>query len=76
MMFQFSEGMAVALKADDPGIDLDAGATGIVWASYKSVPPSYEVTFKGKDGEAFDVTMSEDDLVAVPAVREFAQAAR
>ena len=62
------------MKADDPGLELDAGAVGVIWALYKSVPPSYKVTFIGRDGEAFDVTMSEDELVAVPDIRELSVA--
>lgn len=76
MTFQFAEGMAVALKADDPALDLDAGTPGVVWALYSSTPPSYEVTFAGKDGEEFDVTMSEDELVTANVPRELAASRR
>jgi len=71
-MFQFSENTVVALRADEPGLDLDAGTRGVIWALYTTTPPSYEVTFEGKDGRKFDVTMAEDELIAVPSRRELA----
>ncbi len=71
-MFKFAEGDAVALVGDYPGLDLDAGATGVVWALYNTDPPSYEVTFTGKDGLKFDVTMSEDELMVPTVIRELA----
>ena len=74
-MFQFSENAVVALKTDEPGLDLDAGTTGVIWALYTTTPPSYEVTFEGKDGRKFDVTMAEDELVAVPVPRDLAGSA-
>lgn len=72
MMFQFAEGATVALKANDPALDLNAGTPGTVWALYNSSPPSYEVTFVGKDGEEFDVTMSEEELTVPSVTRELA----
>ena len=69
-MFRYSEDTIVALAADDPGLDLDAGTTGVVWALYNTTPPSYEVTFTGKDGLKFDVTMSEDELTEPAVTRE------
>jgi len=70
-MFRFAEDTIVALAADDPGLDLDAGATGVVWT-----PPSYEVTFTGKDGLKFDVTMSEDELTVPDVTRELASSGK
>lgn len=71
-MFRFTEDTVVALAEDDPGLDLDAGTTGVVWALYNTTPPSYEVTFTGKDGLKFDVTMSEEELTAPTVKRELA----
>jgi hypothetical protein len=39
-MFQFSKGEAVALKADDLGLDLTAGILGGIWALYAINPSS------------------------------------
>lgn len=75
-MFRFAEDTIVALAADDPGLDLDAGATGVVWALYNTTPPSYEVTFTGKDGLKFDVTMSEDELTVPDVTRELASSGK
>ena len=69
-MFQFTEGQVVAVTEEYPIIGLYPGDTGVVRALYDTTPPAYEVTFTGKDGRPFDMTMSEDELVAVPVSRE------
>lgn len=69
-MFRFSDGEVVAITEDYSEIGLSRGDAGVIWAFYNTTPPAYEVTFMGKDGEAFDVTMSEDELVAVPDTRK------
>ena len=71
-MFRFSDGEVVAITEDYSDLGLSIGDTGVIWAFYNTTPPAYEVTFTGKDGEPFDMTMSEDELVAVPAARELA----
>ena len=75
-MFRFLEGASVALKEDAPSLELDAGTTGVIWALYKSIPPSYEVTFVGRDGKKFDVTMSGDELTVPAGARELSGAQR
>ena len=75
-MFQFSDGEVVAIMEDYSELGLSIGDTGVIWAFYNTTPPAYEVTFTGKDGRAFDMTMSEDELVAVPVVRELAASER
>ncbi len=75
-MFRFAEDTTVALTADDPGLDLDAGTTGAVWALNDTTPPSYEVSFTGKDGLKFDVTMSEDELTVPTVTRELVGSGR
>ena len=71
-MFRFSDGEVVAVTADYSDLELNVGDTGVIWAFYNTTPPAYEVTFTGKDGRPFDMTMSEDELAAVPALRELA----
>ena len=71
-MFQFAEGQVVAATEEYLIIGLYPGDTGVIWALYNTTPPAYEVTFTGKDGRPFDMTMSEDELVAVPAPHELA----
>lgn len=71
-MFRFTDGEVVAITEDYSDLDLNVGDTGVIWAFYNTTPPAYEVTFTGKDGKSFDMTMSEDELVAVPAPRELA----
>jgi hypothetical protein len=71
-MFRFAEDSVVALAANDPGLDLNAGTIGVVWALYNTIPPSYEVTFTGKDGLKFDVTMSEEELTKPAVTHELA----
>ncbi len=73
-LFQFGEGELVALREDYSELGLRVGDTGVIWAFYNTMPPAYEVTFKGEDGEPFDMTMSEDELVAVPEARELSLA--
>ena len=63
MKFRFYEGDTIALKADHPTLGLKAGVSGVVWALYALEAPAYEVTFRGRDGEAFDITMEEDALL-------------
>ncbi len=65
MMFRFAEGEAVAATEEYPLIGLKPGDVGIIWALYTTTPPAYEVTFQTEDGRPFDITMSEDELVAV-----------
>ena len=73
-MFRFSDGEIVAITEDYSELGLNVGDTGVVWAFYDTKPPAYEVTFRGEDGEPFDMTMSEDELVAVPKTRELSLA--
>ena len=63
-MFRFHEGQTIMVRNDRPGLGLKAGDIGQVWAMYALEPPAYEVTFRGPDGEPFDVTMTEDELEA------------
>jgi hypothetical protein len=65
MTFRFKEGDAVQLKVDRPALGLRAGDAGTVWALYALEPPAYEVTFPTENGDAFDVTLTEDELLAV-----------
>jgi hypothetical protein len=62
-MFRFQEGQSVALRSSRPDLGLKAGAVGIVWAIYDIDSPEYEVTFRGLGGEAFDITLAEEDIV-------------
>ncbi len=64
-MFRFHEGQSVSVRADHPKLDLKTGDIGVVWAMYAAESPLYEVTFCAPDGEPFDVTMTEDELMAV-----------
>lgn len=64
-MFQFGEGTVVVLRNDRPGLDLKAGDAGVVWALYQTQPPMYEVTFRDRSGQDFDVTMTEDEITEV-----------
>ena len=75
-MFRFSDGEVVATTEDYSELGLNVGDTGVVWAFYSTTPPAYEVTFQGQDGEPFDMTMSEDELVAVPDTRELSLAGK
>ena len=72
MTFQFAEGQVVATTEAYPNLELEVGDTGVIWAFYNMTPPAYKVTFTGKDARSFDMTMSEDELVAVPVVRDLA----
>lgn len=63
-MFKFAEGDAVVLTGDYPNCGLNAGAVGIVWALYTTMPPCYEVTWKDQDGLDFDMTMEEEELTS------------
>ena len=65
-MFRFAEGEAVSATEEYPLIGLKPGDVGIIWALYTTTPPGYEVTFQTEDGELFDITMSEEELVAAP----------
>lgn len=65
-MFRFAEGEAVAATEEYPLIGLKPGDVGIIWALYTTTPPGYEVTFQTEDNEPFDITMSEEELVAAP----------
>ncbi len=73
-MFRFSDGEVVAITEDYSELGLRVGDTGVIWAFYNTTPPAYEVTFQGEDGEPFDMTMSEDELAAVPVTRELSLA--
>lgn len=64
-MFRFAEGAVVALKNDKPDLDMKAGDIGVVWALYEMQPPMYEVTFRDRSGQDFDMTMEEDEIVEV-----------
>jgi len=64
MQFKFHEGESVRLKADHPVLGLKAGDTGRVWALYAAESPSYEVTFHPAEGDTFDVTLSEEELLS------------
>ena len=73
-MFRFSDGEVVAITEDYSELGLRVGDTGVIWAFYNTTPPAYEVTFKGEHGELFDMTMSEDELVAVTEAHELSLA--
>ena len=71
-MFKFAEGACVAVKSDNNALGLTVGETGKVWALYETQPPSYEVTFRTRDGEEFDALMEEDELVELAIERKAA----
>ena len=64
MTFRFKEGERVRLKEDRPALGLRAGEPGVIGALYALESPAYEVTFGGTDEQAFDLTLTEDDLLA------------
>jgi hypothetical protein len=68
-MFKFHEGDQVRLTAEYTELGLVAGDTGTMWVAYATKPASYEVTFQSERGEAFDLTLSEDELAAVRPAR-------
>ena len=53
-MFKFAEGERIAIKNDNPTLDLTAGEAGKVWALYDTQPPAYEVTFRTEGGDDFN----------------------
>lgn len=63
-MFKFQEGDIVAVKSDYPGL-LNAGDQGVVWGLYITEPPACEATFRHADGDEFDMTVFEDEVVIV-----------
>lgn len=63
-MFRFREGQNVQLARDYPALGLKSGDKGTIWALYDVQPPSYEVTFRGPNGEPLDMTVEEPELLA------------
>ena len=63
MTEHFQAGDVVALTQDYPDAGLKAGAVGTIWVRYETHPPMYEVTLHDADGMAFDMTLSEKELV-------------
>lgn len=61
---RLKEGDTVALKEDYPSLGLCAGDTGVIWVSYRTTPPAYDVTFRGADGRDFDMVVDEDEVTA------------
>jgi hypothetical protein len=60
--FKFRHGEVVVL-ADDTAIPgLTAGHRGTVDVIYATIPPAYEVTFRGPTGEEFSAPMYEDEI--------------
>lgn len=69
-MFQFSEGDSVALVEDYRSLGLSAGDVGVIWVSYSTTPPAYDVTFRGADGRQFDMVLEEHELTVPTVVGE------
>ena len=69
-MFLFAEGAIVALKNDKPGLDLKAGDQGVIWALYETQPPMYEITFHGCNGQDFDITLAENEILEVTGAKK------
>ena len=62
-MFNFKEGMSIALKSGNPTLGLAESEPGEIWALYDTQPPAYEVTFCPQGGEEFGALMYEEEAV-------------
>ena len=67
-MVNFNEGQSVTLRENYPDLGLMAGDTGVIWAAYDTDPRSYEATFFTSSESAFDMTVAEGEIEAVPPV--------
>jgi hypothetical protein len=74
--FKFHEGQKVAIRGDCPRLGLRTGDIGVIWALYDIEPPSYEVTFTRTNEEAFDMTLSEDEITAAKTIGRGRSASR
>lgn len=63
-MFRFRQGDAVAIREDRLELGLKAGDTGTIWALYTLETLTYEVTFRTKEDDEFDLTLEECELTS------------
>ena len=64
----FAEYAVVKLKRDLPAYNLKAGTLGATVMVHHDSPPAYEVELVDAEGDTLEVlTLTDDDLVAVPA---------